>query len=477
MCDKHLVLGIDIGTTSVKVVVVNTANNELLAKHSKDTQSNVPSDQGTDGNKQDVPKIVSALNTCVAKLPKELLRQVQKIGVCGQMHGVMLWYNKDGIQAWDRVEKDGSFVRYDIRQEKVSHLYTWQDSRCDSDFIASLPKPDSHLSIYSGYGVATLFWMEKYKPEKLAKYNCASTIHDFVVAMLCNLQKPVMSIQNAASWGYFNCQSATWNFNVLRSAGFPVDLLPTVIKPREIVGQLVEDWHTIPKGTPIGVALGDLQCSVLATIEQPFDAILNISTSAQLAFVANGYIPTSNAIVSPVEYFPYFDDRYLAVAASLNGGNVLATFVKMVQQWSMDLGFMVPQSKIWDKLLALSDDDSAISNMSIQPTLLGERYSPNVSASVANINIGNIGIGQVFRALCRGLIENLNKLMPKDVLVDAKISRIVGNGSGLSRNKILQKEVQQLYQLPLEFTASGDAAKGAAMALNVHNKVRDPEQS
>lgn len=76
MCEKHLVLGIDIGTTSVKVVVVNITNNEILAKHSKDTQSNVPSDQGTDGNKQDVPKIISALNTCVAKLSKDLLKQV-----------------------------------------------------------------------------------------------------------------------------------------------------------------------------------------------------------------------------------------------------------------------------------------------------------------------------------------------------------------------------------------------------------------
>lgn len=55
--------------------------------------------------------------------------------------------------------------------------------------------------------------------------------------------------------------------------------------------------------------------------------------------------------------------------------------------------------------------------------------------------------------------------MPKEILQEAKITRIVGNGSGLSRNNILQKEVQQLYQLPLVFTKGGDAAKGAAMAV------------
>lgn len=61
-------------------------------------------------------------------------------------------------------------------------------------------------------------------------------------------------------------------------------------------------------------------------------------------------------------------------------------------------------------------------------------------------------------------------MMPKDVLLNAKITRIVGNGSGLSRNKVLQKEVQQLYQLPLVFTSGGDAAKGAAMATSLHSK-------
>lgn len=49
----------------------------------------------------------------------------------------------------------------------------------------------------------------------------------------------------------------------------------------------------------------------------------------------------------PVEYFPYFEGKYLAVAASLNGGNALATFISMLQQWTLDLGFNIPQSKFF----------------------------------------------------------------------------------------------------------------------------------
>ncbi|XP_022918066.1 sedoheptulokinase-like isoform X2 [Onthophagus taurus] len=464
-----LILGIDIGTTSVKVVVYNSETKEVIAKQDKDTQSNVPSDQGLDGNKQDVTKIISALNICVAKLPKDLLRQITKIGVCGQMHGIMLWDTGSDYNAWERVEKDGNLLRFNVLEDKVSALYTWQDNRCDLEFLTNLPPAKSHLPVHTGYGVATLFWMVKNRPKKLEKFNCSGTIQDFAVAMLCNLKKPVMSVQNAASWGYFDCVEMKWN-DVLGESQFPVALLPQVKQSGDVAGCLAECWHTIPSGTPVGVALGDLQCSVLATLEQETtDAVLNISTSAQMAFIAKDYVPEipSESSLQPVQYYPFFDGRYLAVAASLNGGNVLATFVKMLQQWTMELGFSVPQSKVWQKILELGLEESSVSNLRIQPTLLGERHLSENGATVLNVNIGNLGLGQVFRALCHGLLENLHSMMPREVLEAANIERIVGNGSGLSRNKVLQLEVQHFYQLPLVFTTGGDAAKGAAIAMTL----------
>jgi sedoheptulokinase len=56
-------------------------------------------------------------------------------------------------------------------------------------------------------------------------------------------------------------------------------------------------------------------------------------------------------IIEKIEYFPYFGEKYLAVAASLNGGNTLATFVKSLQQWTLELGFSVPQCMHYHLLL------------------------------------------------------------------------------------------------------------------------------
>lgn len=344
----------------------------------------------------------------------------------------------------------------------MSALYTWQDTRCKPEFLNTLPKPDSHLKCYSGYGCATLLWMLKHKPEKLKQYDYGATVQDFVVTMLCDLETPVISDQNAASWGYFNTESNEWNIEILKSTGFPVNLLPKILRSGEFAGKLNSSWNGIPIGTPVGVALGDLQCSIIATLENTHDAVLNISTSAQLAFVVN---TISDLNCNTIEHLPYFSNTYLVVAASLNGGNVLATFVKMLQQWMLEFGFPIPQSKVWEKLIALGTDAKETSTMKINPHLLGERHAPIAKASVDNIDLSNIHLGSVFRSLCDSLIENLHNMMPKDILLNANIKRIVGNGSGLSRNAVLQRAVENYYSLPLEFTSGGDAAKGAAIAV------------
>jgi sedoheptulokinase len=47
---------------------------------------------------------------------------------------------------------------------EVSPLFTWQDSRCDEDFLSTLPTPASNLRLATGYGCATIFWLQRNRP-------------------------------------------------------------------------------------------------------------------------------------------------------------------------------------------------------------------------------------------------------------------------------------------------------------------------
>ncbi|CAB3359912.1 Hypothetical predicted protein [Cloeon dipterum] len=462
------VLGVDIGTTSVKVNLIDISTKKPIARQTKDTRADCPSELGpAAGNKQDAARIASAFHGCVSRLPRDKLKLVTSIGVCGQMHGVVLW--KQG-SAWGY---QGERLELSTQASgSVSAVYTWQDNRCTPAFLASLPHPDSHLGMSSGFGIPTLFWMARNKPERLEKYNRAGTIMDLIVAMLCQLDEPVMSVQNAASWGYFNCVSAQWNKELLQEAGFPVHFLPKVIPAGGVAGTLKQAWLGIPAGTPVGAALGDLQCSVFANLVRPgFDAVMNISTSGQLGFVMQKEFQPENKLadesISSVQYFPYFDGQYLAVAASLNGGNSLALFVKILQQWAQELGFSVPQDKVWTRILDLGAAHES-TTLEITPTLLGERHNPEVRGTVSNIDQSNLGLGCVTRALCQGVIANLLKMMPKEFLVSHGVDRIVGVGSALTRNPVLQSEVSKQYALPLEVLTGGDAALGAGLSRLLH---------
>ncbi|XP_015913667.1 sedoheptulokinase [Parasteatoda tepidariorum] len=455
---QNLVLGIDIGTTTIKVCLVSSGG-QVEQSASRETKSSMVSDLGPLGSEQDVHKICTALQFCLSRLPKESLVRVTHVAVSGQMHGCVLWKTGEG---W----KQNNFGRYET--EVVSALYTWQDGRCSPEFLASLPKPDSHLRLSTGHACATILWLVKNKPDLIEQYDAAGTVQDLVVTMISGLERPIMSAQNAAGWGYFDTETRTWNTERLKEADFPLRLLPEVTIAGNIVGRMPTAWYGIPAGTPVFAALGDLQCSVFSSMETDHDAVMNLSTSAQLSFLLpEDFKPPPTVSTSSIEYFPYFKGRYLAVAASLNGGNVLAAFVKMLQQWTHELGLGVPEGKIWERITALAQDESSTdTEMEISPTLYGERHlTGEQRAVVRNIDPHCLGLGKVARSLFRGLISNLRSMMPRDFLIENGITRIIGSGTALTKNPNLQKELETQYDLPIVYGTGSDAAVGVALAV------------
>ena len=198
------ILGIDLGTTSIKVVLLNPTNHAVIESSSQATDANISCNSATAGNdEQDVDIICKVLQFCLLKLDQEKLSKASQIGVSGQMHGIVLWKGKP----WRR-NQEGII---EVVPDAHSCLYTWQDSRCTGDFLASLPKPKSHLRLATGHGCATLFWLQRHRPEYVKRFDRAGTVMDFVVAALCDLDAPVMSVQNAASWGYFDTIQNAWN--------------------------------------------------------------------------------------------------------------------------------------------------------------------------------------------------------------------------------------------------------------------------
>lgn len=473
-----LVLSIDLGTTSIKIALVDSETHKPLKTAAQVTNADTESDIGPDGCEQNPSQILQVLHKCLSVFDKELLARVVCLAITGQMHGVMLWRSEETAKkevdsfanptpsSSEPVSPVSSSVH--LAMEETSNLITWRDQRCNTKFLRSLPPPDSHLRLATGHGCATLFWMSKERATLLKKFDCAGTIMDYLVSLLCGLDKPIMTPQTAASWGYFNTENKSWNTSILRKAGFPVNLLPQVKEVGSEAGTLKSDWFSIPQGIPVLVALGDLQCAIMSTIRDDKDAVLNISTSTQLAFPISqqGFIPPATSPNHAIEYFPYFSNTYIATVASLTGGSVMANFVQTLGEWLTEFGMQIPDDQIWDRLIFLANQVPS-TDLVITPTLQGERHKPDQRGSVLGLNMNNMGLGKIFRALCHGLVANLHDMMPNTYLEDHGIQRIIASGSGVTKNPIVQQEVRKLYHTPIVYGDRCDSALGAALcAIN-----------
>lgn len=199
--EKRLCLGLDLGTTSIKISLVDTDTKKLVFSTTEPTEADIINDVKSDWAEQDVKKILSALCACLMRITEKNRSSISCISISGQMHGVVLWNSENQIP-----------ISEVAIQSCTSSLITWEDKRASKEFLSKLPKPDSHQGISTGFGCVSLFWLMKNCPDMLVEYDTAGSIMDYVATLLCGLDKPVMSNQIAASWGYFDTEYNTWNF-------------------------------------------------------------------------------------------------------------------------------------------------------------------------------------------------------------------------------------------------------------------------
>ena len=128
------VLGIDIGTTSICAVLVNSENGEILKSVTKQNNSFIK----TENSFERIQDTAIIMNT-VYSLLDEIGCDADAIGFSGQMHGI---------------------VYTDENGNAVSPLYTWQDERANKEYENGKTYAQT-VGCFSGYGLASDFYNEK----------------------------------------------------------------------------------------------------------------------------------------------------------------------------------------------------------------------------------------------------------------------------------------------------------------------------
>ena len=155
-------------------------------------------------------------------------------------------------------------------------------------------------------------------------------------------------------------------------------------------------------------------------------AVFNIGSASQLSViklkVETLHLSTPHSLME----VPYFNSDTLLTAASLSGGNVMATFVEILQSWMSLLGVkdMPEDSVIYERLISLAEeaeDKERTQGLEVNVTLWGERHDPVAVGSVLNVTPNSLHLGSVSHAMIRGVVVNLRKMMPLEIFQTLKV--------------------------------------------------------
>ena len=152
-----LLLGIDLGTSSIKAALVTHGPNPMVEK-SVSRDIGLVTGHSMSASKlfclpnehtQDVGKIFQCLHILLSSIPSHLMARVTDITVTGQMHGIVGWLG-NGLAFIERSKIDNKKLEVNVSGGGCGKLFTWMDRRCSKVFLDSLPVPRKSEKPFSG---------------------------------------------------------------------------------------------------------------------------------------------------------------------------------------------------------------------------------------------------------------------------------------------------------------------------------------
>ena len=152
-------------------------------------------------------------------------------------------------------------------------------------------------------------------------------------------------------------------------------------------------------------------------------SVLNIGTASQLSVVkphdCNIELKTHPSLME----VPYFGNSTLIVAASLNGGNILNILVELFQELLQHLDVSKSKDELYSVLFK-AGERKPNTTLQIRPVLLGERHDPTKRGTAYNIATDNTSLGDIVSSVSRGIVQNLEDMMPKQAMESLKVNKI-----------------------------------------------------
>lgn len=259
-------LGIDVGTSSVKALIFDVEGARVLAAHGEEYPIHTPAADRAEQDPDDYWRAtVRAVRRVIAEVGDN---DVAAVGFSGQMHGTIL---------------------LDAQSRPLSRAIIWADARAAhepqrlveafpafADVAGTLPA--------AGFMVCTLAWLRLHQPELLAQAHRVILPKDYVRLKMTGTV--ATDVTDAASTGMLDVARADWADAILQAAGISRDLCPPILQSLAVVGPLLPQAAEalgLQAGVPVTAGCADQPAQAIGNgLIAPGAASITIGTGGQI---------------------------------------------------------------------------------------------------------------------------------------------------------------------------------------------------
>ncbi|MFN3240091.1 MAG: xylulokinase [Planctomycetota bacterium] len=370
---RSLYLGFDVGTQSVKALVVDAERQQVVARRS---QALALIDGLGDGHMEQHPRdwIDAVVATGRAVLGDVDASRIAAIGVSGQQHGCVV------LDADDRV----------VRPAKL-----WCDT-ATADEARQLGEALGR-AVPTGFTASKLSWLKRHEPDNWRRVRRVLLPHDYVNFWLTG--RFVMECGDASGSGWFDPAARAFDARAM-SAIDPslAQMMPELVDAHALVGEVqasAQDALGLPAGVQVAAGGGDNMMSAIGSgATRDGVVVVSLGTSGTI------FTRTGHAVVDP--------DGLIAPFCSSDGGWMPLLCVMNLTGVSEEVKALTGMEH--DRLTAAAAQVApGCDGITWLPFLMGERVPdlPNATGTLLGMRPGTLRPGHLYRAALEGTSLNL----------------------------------------------------------------------
>lgn len=402
---KDLYLGIDLGTSAVKILLVGVEGN-IIDSVSEEYPLIFPRNGWCEQEPSEWWKGVSrGLDRILEGKDRSLVRA---IGVAGQMHGLVVLDENDEVIRptilWNdgRTEKQVAYLNETIGKERMSQ------------YTANIA--------FAGFTAPKILWMRENEPENFARIRKIMLPKDYINFLFTGIHS--CDYSDASGILCLDVKNRKWSQEMLDICGITEDVMPALYESYEVTGTLKKEMAErfgLRDDVKVVAGAGDNAAAAVGT-GTVFDGLCNISLGTSgTVFISNDdfKVDRFNALHS----FAHANGKYHLMGVVLSAASCNKWFCQEVLKTS---DYNAEQSLIAPEKLGHN-------NIFFLPYLMGERSPMNdVNARGAFIGLSmNNERSDMMLAVLEGVAFAIRDSIEiaRDLGIHIKKSYICGGGA------------------------------------------------